>query len=131
MLSRPQLAQSIGVSRATIDTLANELLQIGLAVEEGLGTSTGGRPPVMLKFNPDAAYALGARMRDHTWSLVVTDLDAQILHKLNQPIRGSTPEAAVEALQVGVQEMYQRVDKQKILPAIGLGTPGWSTCRAG
>lgn len=131
LLSRPNLAELIGLSRATVSVLMDELLRTGVAVEEGLGTSTGGRPPVMLRFNPRAAYALGARMRDHTWGIVITDLDAQVLHTHEAHILGDTPEAAVEALCQGVHAITQAVDTDKILPAIGLGTPGLVDIRKG
>lgn len=131
LLSRPKLAKLIGLSRATVSVLMDELLRTGVAVEEGLGTSTGGRPPVMLKFNPQAAYALGARMRDHTWGIVITDLDARVLHTNNVHIPSDAPQVAVDALCQGVYALMEQVDRSKILPAIGLGTPGLVDIREG
>lgn len=124
VISRPALAQQTGLSRATANILMEELLRVGIAQHVGLGDSTGGRPPALLEFNPRAAYALGARMHDHQWGLVITDLDAQVLHRLDVPIPGDTPEMAVEALAQGVQRMQSLVEKARFLPAIGLGTPG-------
>ena len=123
-ISRATLARNTGLSRATISIMADELLATGVAVETGFGASTGGRPPVMLQFQPDAALAIGARMRDHEWGIAVTDLDAVIQHELTVSVDGNTPEDSVRALKAGVLAIRKHVDNQKVLPAIGLGTPG-------
>lgn len=128
---RPQLAKSTGLSRATIAILIDELLEAGLVRELGLGDSGGGRPPVMIEFKPDAAYALGARLRDNRWGMVLTDLDARVIRRLDLPLADLSPEAAVAALQVGVREITAGIDRTRLLPAIGLGTPGLVDMQAG
>lgn len=124
ILSRPDLAQETGLSRATISLLMEDLLRAGVAQHVGLGDSTGGRPPALLEFNPDAAYAVGARMVDHRWGIVITNLDAKVLHRLDVPIPDHAPETAVATLAEGVKTIMAKVDPAQILPAIGLGTPG-------
>lgn len=124
VISRPELAQQTGLSRATANILMEDLLRTGIAQHVGLGDSTGGRPPALLEFNPSAAYALGARMHDHQWGIVITDLDAKVHRRLDIHISGDTPEAAVAALQKGVNTLRATLDVRRLLPAIGLGTPG-------
>lgn len=126
ILSRTELATQTGLSRATIAILAAELLAAGLVEEVGLGESTGGRRPMLLRFNPGAATALGAVLQDHTWSLVVTDLQARVLHQHQVEVEGESPEAAVAALKAGVDAVVPVMQRlgPRALPAIGLGTPG-------
>jgi len=126
VISRTELAKQTGLSRATIAILAADLLRIGLVEEVGLGVSTGGRRPMLLKFNPGAAVALGAVLQDHTWSIVVTDLQARVLHQHQAQVAGDSPEAAVTALKEGVDAVMPAVQAlgKRVLPAIGLGTPG-------
>jgi len=131
VVSRPGLAERTGLSRATASVLADELLAAGLVEEVGLGASTGGRPPMLLQFNPAAAYALGARMSDHVWSLVVTDLDAQVVRRSEVYIPGESPEAAVDALAAGIASLVDGLGPGRLLPAIGLGTPGLVDVRSG
>lgn len=131
VISRPQLAKDTGLSRATIAILIDELLAVGLVRERGLGDSGGGRPPVILEFNPDAALALGARLRDHRWGIVLTDLDARVVRRLDTPIAGEKPDAAISALQAGVADITQGIDPARLLPAMGLGTPGLVDMAAG
>ncbi len=131
VISRPQLAKRTGLSRATIAILIDELLRAGLVRERGLGDSRGGRPPVMIEFNPHAALALGARLRDHRWGIVLTDLDAEVVRHLETPLSDLSPATAVAALQAGVAQITQGIDRSRLLPAIGLGTPGLVDMAAG
>ncbi|GAB4561962.1 MAG: ROK family transcriptional regulator [Anaerolineae bacterium] len=124
VISRPVIAQQTGLSRATVAMVTEELLAQNLVREVGLGNSTGGRPPVMLEFNPDAAYALGARLYDRNWGIVITNLDGQVKRRLDVPVQDMSPEAAVSALTEGVRALLSDFAAHRILPAIGLGTPG-------
>ncbi len=132
-LTRTELAKQTGLSRATIAILADELLRVGLVEEVGLAASTGGRRPMLLRFNPDAAVALGALLQDHTWSIVVSDLQARVLHRRSANVAGDSPEAAVVALQEGVRAVTAEIRTlgKRLLPAIGLGTPGLVDVAAG
>jgi glucokinase-like ROK family protein len=122
-ISRPELAQRTGLSKATISLLVDELLQTGLVVESGLGDSSGGRPPLMLRFDPDAAYAVGACMHEYDWTIVVVNLDAQVLRRHKVHIREETPKASIAALAKGIETITDGLS-DKVLPAVGLGTPG-------
>jgi glucokinase-like ROK family protein len=129
-ISRPELAQRTGLSKATISMLVDELLKTGLVVESGFGDSSGGRPPLILRFNPDAAYAVGACMHEYDWSFVVVNLDALVLRHHKEHIPSVTPEAAVTALARGLKIITDDISA-KVLPAIGLGTPGLVDIRNG
>jgi glucokinase-like ROK family protein len=124
VVSRSDLAQQTGLSRATIAILAEELLRTGLVDEIGQGSSTGGRPPTLLQFNPDAMYAIGAHMRDHGWRLVLTNLDAKVVTRLDAPLADNKPQTVLAALTAGISALTEHVERQRIFPAIGLGTPG-------
>ncbi len=123
-ISRSELARGTGLSRAAISLLADDLLRLEIVREVGIGNSTGGRPPILLQFNPNARYALGARLRDHHWGIVVTNLDAQVVERLDAPIADATPKSAVFALKEGIAQIQKRVDATRLLPAVGVGTPG-------
>jgi predicted NBD/HSP70 family sugar kinase len=124
VISRADLAKTTGLSRAAISLLADRLLEKGIVAEEGLGSSRGGRPPVLLRFRPAAALALGAQMHDYDWTVVVTDLDARPLERLELHIPDSSPETAVAVLREGVEQLRRQIDSSLLLPAIGIGTPG-------
>jgi glucokinase len=54
----------------------------------------------------------------------LTDLDARVKHRMEARIADNTPAAAVAALRNGVAAMMAETERSRILPAIGLGTPG-------
>lgn len=124
VISRAALASATGLSRATTGIIADELIQAGIARELGPGDSTGGRPPLLLEFDPDAAYTIGALLYDRKWQIVLTNLDARVLHRLELDLADDSPQTAVAALKDGVDQIIQRVDARRVLPVIGLGTPG-------
>jgi predicted NBD/HSP70 family sugar kinase len=130
-VSRAELARQTGLSRTTVGTLVDELLRVGLVRELGTGDSTGGRPPSLLAYNPQAALALGATIDSQTCTLVATDLDAQVVQRAVRPLAGTSCEAAVAGLERGVAALRAQAGSARILPAIGLGTPGRIDLTAG
>jgi len=129
-ISRPELAQKTGLSRATISVLVDELIETGLVEESGFADSSGGRPPMILRFNPEAAYALGACMHEYDWNFVVVNLDARVHRRLKVHIRQESPESAITSLAQGIEAITDGI-ANKILPAIGLGIPGLVDIRSG
>ena len=131
LVSRPDLTEITGLSRATIAILVDELLKLKLVQEVGFGDSRGGRPPVLLEFNPEAAYVIGAGMHDLEWSVVITDLDARVVDRETATIRDAGPDAAIEALVSAVGRIIGRAVGMRLLPGIGIGSPGLVDTRTG
>ena len=130
-VSRPELAEETGLSRATIAILVDELFDRGLARAVGLGSSSGGRPPTLVEFNPDAAFALGASMQDYQWTVVRTNLNGDIADRETSAMSDPSPEAAVDAISSCVSRLRERARGERLLPSIGVGTPGLVDMRSG
>ena len=58
-LSRTDLAEHLGYSRASVTALAGRMLAAGILSEAGEGKSAGGRRPWLLDINPDLGYVAG------------------------------------------------------------------------
>ena len=54
-ISRAEIARRTGLSRSTVSELVTELLSTKLIAEVGVGASRGGRRPIVLEFEDDAA----------------------------------------------------------------------------
>lgn len=99
-LSRRELSEITDLGSATIFSIVEELLNMGLLLEGGIGESTGGRKPTLYQFNPEAFYVVGAavgalgRVR-----LVLADLDGKVLSKVIIDLpTPATPEEIVQSI---------------------------------
>ncbi|SNX54989.1 ROK family transcriptional regulator [Thermoanaerobacterium sp. RBIITD] len=55
-LSRTEISQRVGLSMTAVSDLVEELLNEKILIESGMGSSTGGRRPVMLEINTKNGY---------------------------------------------------------------------------
>ena len=130
-LSRPEIARRTHLSTTAVSGLADELSRMGLVEQAGFAGSKGGRPAALLKLNPGARFSLGAYLADQNWIIVATDLAARVVERVDVSTDGRSPEAAVTSLCSGVEAILGLVDRDLVLPAIGLGTPGLVDTRSG
>jgi predicted NBD/HSP70 family sugar kinase len=77
--SRADLARTTGLARSTVSQRVDALLGLGLLVEQGGGTSTGGRPPTQLAFDTASGVVLCADMGATHCRLGVSDLDCTLI----------------------------------------------------
>jgi len=77
-ISRAEIAQRLGLSRSTVSEQVEVLLASGLVAEAGIGSSRGGRRPIVLAFQDDAFDLLGVDMGASHVSVVRTDLRGHI-----------------------------------------------------
>jgi predicted NBD/HSP70 family sugar kinase len=121
----------LGLSRTAVGSLVDELLDSRLVHLAGQDEGSVGRPAALIEFDPRSVLALGADLVDNAWQIVAIDLDAQVTDVCSETCLGSSPEAAVEALKAGVSKLKGRAGAARVLPAIGLGTPGRVDVRSG
>ena len=87
-ISRVSLSRLAKLTPATAFSIVEELVDLGLVRERGIGASAGGRRPMLFEFNPTAFAAVGVDLRANRLIAMVTDLDAQPLAKAVYPYRG-------------------------------------------
>jgi glucokinase-like ROK family protein len=125
-LSRTDIADVTGYSRATITTVVNSLTRLGILEEVGDGESNGGRRPRVLHFRAEFGYVVGVDMGATSLDVAVANFNGQIIHRFNQPIEVKDgPEVVLAILRQHLLEVLTRleipVDK---IYAIGMGVPG-------
>lgn len=88
-ISRAEIARRMTLSRSTVSELVDTLLPSGLVAEVGMGPSAGGRPPVVLEFQDDAATLLGVDMGAAHVAVALTDLRGRIIawEERSHPVR--------------------------------------------
>jgi predicted NBD/HSP70 family sugar kinase/biotin operon repressor len=122
-LSRAEIAKLTGLSRATVSSIVNRLVDTGLIKEIGVGKSksNGGRKPVLLELNPEAFYIVGVDLGTNNIIAIVTDLKARIKGKVSIPTEVYKGLSGVlENLEYAISEVISisGVKKTKI---IGMG----------
>lgn len=77
-VSRADIARTLRLSRSTVSEIVADLLETGLIAEAGDGPSTGGRRPVLIRFQDDAARIIGVDMGASHVSVALTNLRGKV-----------------------------------------------------
>ena len=80
-LSRADIVRITKISKPTVSNLIDELLKRNLISEVGIGVSSGGRKPILLKFNNTKNFFLAFEMGRGGYRIAISDLKGKILHK--------------------------------------------------
>lgn len=100
-ISRADLARLTGMSRPSISAIVAEHIAMGLVSEQGPGHSSGGRRPVLLRFEDDAHLLAGLDLAATHVSMILTNLRGQEVKWLSVPV--DTREQPEEAIEVGIE----------------------------
>lgn len=125
-VSRTEIGRLSGLSPATVSEITADLIGEGLIYEKEAGDSTGGRPPILLALNHDAAYVVGLKLTERHVSAALTDIEATILHTLTVPATGvAVVERAVAALAGAVEQVIAQspVSRERVM-GVGIGLAG-------
>jgi predicted NBD/HSP70 family sugar kinase len=125
-ISRAELASLTGLSRATVSVRVDKILESGLIIESGTGTSTGGRRPVMLTLNPEAGVILAADLGATHCHVAVADLTgtAMAVHSGSVNIAAGPVAVLDEMLDDFSQALSRCGRSSNEVLAIGIGVPG-------
>ena len=128
-ITRTEVAEELGLTLPTITTSVAQMLEEGLLLEEPMSDAAyqagaGGRRPLMLRFNPDAGYAVGIELGPYETSIVLTDLVGQPVAQQLFPQASDDYAEMLENLSGCMASLLEQVPREKLL-GIGLGTPGF------
>ena len=86
--SRVDLANSLGLSKASVSYLISQLKEEGFISEIGRGQSSeaGGKKPIIISINPLAALILSIHFDGSFCSVAITDMNGEILGSKYFPI---------------------------------------------
>lgn len=129
-LSRAGIAKRLGLSRTTLSTLVSSLMDSELVKEKGTANEGIGRPGISLDLSTDKWFAIGAEYHSGKWVFVITDLKGSIFKEISIPVPRPKPREFQESLIEGLSEIIKQVEGH-LLPAIGIGTPGFVDCDQG
>ncbi len=123
-ISRVQIAREVNLSAATVTSITADLIARNLVVEESVGKSTGGRRPILLRFNRTAGVALGVKLTEREMVMVTTDLAGGEERRWRVPIAsGASPDEVVAPLAAEARRLKSELPGRK-LAGIGVGIAG-------
>ncbi len=94
-ISRADLTSITNINPVSISNYANAFLKKGFIVEKQLGTSSGGRPPIMLELNSDKVLTTGIFISEDTVTTVVGNLAGAVIEKKQESLGGADPKGFI------------------------------------
>lgn len=125
-ISRTDISQVTNLSLATVSGITGELINQGLIYELEGGTSTGGRPPILLALNQQAGYVIGIKVTETQVVAALTDLGAEIVERRATPLGNDPdrrPESVVAVLAETIEGLRAMHPERRIF-GVGVGMAG-------
>ncbi len=125
-ISRAELANEVGLAKATVSTIVDELIGKAALEEAGVKASSGGRPGVGLQFNPKYGFVFGICLDASEISACLMDLNGSVIKqfdsKIDQTWNGTRiAELLMEKLNGFLKELS--VSMESVL-GVGIAVPG-------
>lgn len=110
-ISRAELVTKSGLSAPTVTRIVNSLItEEKLVLSVGVGSSNGGRPPVLLKFNGEKNYVIGIDLGATAIRGVLSDLNGKFLEDIEITTR---LEAGFDEIMEDVAAMIRELAESK------------------
>ncbi len=121
-LSRADAAEQTGLTRPTISAVVADLLEEGWIEEVGTGESSGGRPPILLRFNPQARWVIGAELSAGHVRAVLADLNGEVHRRVKYRVEHTDPVLELERVERAVRELLADLpETRNPVPVAGVG----------
>ncbi|MDR1376511.1 MAG: ROK family transcriptional regulator, partial [Synergistaceae bacterium] len=130
---RAEIARSIGLSIPTVMNIAQGFIEQGVIREVGLGESSGGKPPMLLDFIPEAYYSIGVDVGATKVTAIIVDCNAHVVYKkVHSSKRGLSKDVILKYITEIIDETLASspVEGNDII-GIGIGMPGLIDARSG
>ncbi|CAB1070757.1 hypothetical protein JY97_10175 [Alkalispirochaeta odontotermitis] len=128
LISRVEISELTGQSRAAVTNITARLLKEKVIVEKETKTSSSrGRRRVLLALNPTAAYVVGVKLSAFQVSFAVTNMQADVLSSLIVPVRISkkSVEFVADLIEEGIRHcVSEAMISMNKISGIGIGIPG-------
>lgn len=125
-ISRSDIAEELGLTRAGVTIIVNDLLESGIILETNSRSTPSGRPPVALELNPEYGLVAAIDMGATHLSVAVADFSARIIQETEHPFRiDNGPEKCLREVSQTLEVIVEKCGiKIKDLAAVGVSVPG-------
>lgn len=112
------------MSPTTVTSAVNELIRTGWVQEDGVGHSSGGRKPILLRFSPDRQFLVGVSITHTSITIAEMNFKTVILRKMRFPIKEQTSDVFVEYVFDSIDRFLQTVSDRHRLVGLSIIVPG-------
>ncbi len=132
-MSRTELAEQMGLTRAAVSLIVNDLLESKVIVETESRSIPSGRPPIVLEINPERGLVGAIDIGATHLSIAVADFAARIHQEIeiSLDIKQGPEICLAKADQILRQLLQEQGLSISDLSAIGIGVPGPVITEAG
>lgn len=132
-MSRTDLAEKMGLTRAAVSLIVNDLLESGVVQEAESRSAPSGRPPIVLEVNPNRGLVGAIDMGATHMSIALADFTARIHQESEFPLEiKNGPEHCLAEADRNLRKMLAEQGLSITdLSAIGIGVPGPVITEAG
>jgi len=125
-LSRTDLAEKMGLTRAAVSLIVNDLLESQIVQEAESRSAPSGRPPIVLEINPSRGLVGAIDMGATHMSIAVADFAARIYKEVEYPFNiKDHPKVCIEHIDQCLRKVLVDLGlSTSDLSAIGIGVPG-------
>jgi len=119
-ISRSEIARRNKISSTTVTSAVKKLIKQGLVFEEGIGKSSGGRKPILLRFSSDCRCIAAVAITNSYIKIAETNLDAEIKRQEIYPVGKQTGEKFVDYLLESIEKFIDIYSKNDFKKCIGI-----------
>ena len=123
-ISRSEIAKKNKISSTTVTTAVKKLIRQGLVYEEGIGRSSGGRKPILLRFSSDSKYTIAVAITNSVIKIAEANLEAKINRQEIFPVNKLTGKAFIEYLLKSISKFLEEYTNLKKCIGISVTSPG-------
>ncbi|HEX6304351.1 MAG TPA: ROK family transcriptional regulator [Anaerolineales bacterium] len=128
-MSRADVARATRLTRTTVSDIVTELINTGLLEEVGIGSSAGGKPPILLGVVDDARQLVCVDLSDDYFQGALVNLRGKIAHRNGMSIDCQEDQDTLACIFEIIDELLEAATAPLI--GIGIGSPGLIDSQAG
>ena len=123
-ISRSEIAKKYKISSTTVTAAVRELIQQGLVYEDGVGKSSGGRKPILVKFFSDSKFIIAVAITNSYIIIAETNLEAKIRRQKKFPVNNLTGKLFIDYLIKSVNQFLKAYPDLTKCIGISITSPG-------
>jgi len=123
-ISRSEIAKKNKISSTTVTAAVRELIQQGLVYEDGVGKSSGGRRPILIKFFSDSKFIITVAITNSYILIAETNLEAKVQRKEKFPVHNLTGKLVIDYIIKSISQFLKAYPDLTKCIGISITSPG-------